>query len=333
MKLFVTGGGGFLGYAIVCQLNAIGHEIATYSRQSYTALKQLGVSQNLGDLSDFNALKHAMDGCEAVFHVAAKTGTWGKYKDFYTTNVQGTKNVILACRELEIRNLIFTSSASVVFHGKNSEGHNESLPYPKKYNAFYPKTKAVAEQLVITANDDHLKTVCIRPHLIWGPGDPYFLPRLAERSKKGKLRLLGHPTNLVDCTYIDNAASAHILALKQLLHNPIQVEGKTYFISQDDPIPIAEFINKMLASADLPPVSNYVSPKVAYLAGWFLEWFYRTFRISTEPLITPFLAQQLSSSHWYNISASKHDFGYEVGVSIEEGMERLRKWVLKTSNI
>lgn len=327
MKILVTGGGGFLGGAIVRQLRARGDEVATFSRGAYPALSRMGVTHFQGDLSAYPALKQAMEGCNAVFHVAGKMGMWGKFGDFYRANVTGTENVLRACRELGVRNLVFTSTPSVVFHGKDSEGHNESLPYPPTYDAWYPQTKAIAEQLVLAANDDALKTVCLRPHLIWGPGDPNMLPQLFKKAKAGKLRILGYAPNRVDCTYIDNAANAHLKALDQLLRDPGPVEGKTYFISQDEPLPIAEFVNQLLATGGFPPLTRHASPLMARWAGRFFETAYRLFGISAEPPITLFLAKQISTAHWYDISAAKRDFGYAVEVSIENGMERLKEWV------
>jgi len=333
MKLFVTGGGGFLGLAIVRQLCAQGHEVVTFSRENYPALDQLGVKHFKGNLSEYAVLKKTMMGCEAVFHVAAKTGIWGKYDDYYLANVTGTENVLQACRELGIRNLVFTSSPSVVYNGKDSEGHNESLPYPKKYSAYYPQTKAIAEKLVMAANDAFLKTVSLRPHLIWGPEDRHFLPSLFKKSKAGKLRILGSSPNRVDCIYIENAAKAHLQAFAQLLLDPAPVEGKTYFISQDAPIPIAEFINKLLATGGFPSVAKHLSPGIARFAGLLLETIYRILGITAEPALTLFLAQQLSTAHWYDISAAKRDFGYEVEVSLEEGMQRLQTWVSRASDV
>ncbi|HEV8050928.1 MAG TPA: NAD-dependent epimerase/dehydratase family protein [Parachlamydiaceae bacterium] len=331
MKIFVTGGGGFLGLAIVRQLCARGHDVVTFSRGNYPELDQLGVKHFQGDLSNYGMVKEAMMDCEAVFHVAAKTGIWGKYEDFYQVNVAGTINVLQACRELGIRNMVFTSSTSVVYSSKDSEGQNESLPYPSKYKAWYPQTKAIAEKLVMAANDTSLKTVSLRPHLIWGPEDPHYILRLFKKSKAGKLRIIGRASNLVDCIYIDNAAQAHLQALDQLIMNPNAVEGKTYFISQDNPLPITDFINKLLAAGGIPPVTKYLSPAIARFAGRFLEIMYLIFNISGEPPITVFLANQLSTSHWYDISAAKKDFGYEVTVPLEVGMERLREWVSKNS--
>jgi len=326
MKLFVTGGAGFLGSVIINQLCGQGHEVVTFSRRNYPAQNLINVTHIQGDLFDYPKLKKAMTGCEAVFHIAAKVGMWGHYEDFYRTNVIGTKNVLQACREMGIRYLVFTSSPSVVYSGKNTEGQNESLHYPEKYNAWYPQTKAVAEKLVIAANDSNLKTVSLRPHLIWGPGDHELLPRLIEKARAGTLRIIGDGTNLVDCIYVENAASAHVLAFNQLISDSSRVEGKTYFISQGNPIPIAELMNQLLATAGISPVTNFMSAGIARFAGRFLETTYRIFGITSEPVVTYFLAQQLSTSHWYDISAARSDFGFKAEISIEEGMERLKNW-------
>ncbi len=329
MKILVTGGGGFLGSAIVRELHSSGHDVVSFSRRDHPALKNMGVPHICGDISEYSSLKESMGGCEAVFHVAAKTGVDGSYKEFYRANVIGTENVLRACREWNIRYLVFTSSPSVVFDGKDSAGKNESLPYARKFTAAYPETKALAERMIMNANSATLKTVSLRPHLIWGPGDPYYLPQLLDRAKRGKLFILGRSPNLVDCVYIDNAARAHVLAFGQLLRNPGQLEGKAYFISQGVPIPISELMNKLLATCGIPPVTAHLSPVVVRFAGRLLDTIYRVFSIRSAPPVSYFLAQQLSSSHWYDISAAKRDFGYLPEISLDEGMERLRKWVVQ----
>ncbi|MBC6366469.1 NAD-dependent epimerase/dehydratase family protein [Algoriphagus sp. AK58] len=326
MKLLVTGGTGFLGLAIVRQLCSYGHSVVTFSRGKHPEMESLQVNHIQGDLADFQRLKDAMLGCEGVIHVGAKTGIWGKYQDFFLTNVVGTENVLKACRESGIRNLVFTSSPSVIFDGKGSEGKNESLPYPNKYSAWYPKTKALAEILVMSANDENLKTVCLRPHLIWGPEDCHFLPRLLEKAKKGNLRILGKSPNLVDTIYIENAAKAHIQALDQLIRNPKPVEGKTYFISQDEPIPLEDFMNSLIGVGGYAPVTKRLSPILARISGRILEASYQLFGVQKEPILTLFLAQQLSTPHWYDISAAKRDFGYRPEITFEEGLKRLTAW-------
>ena len=331
MKIFVTGGGGFLGFAIVQRLLANGHDVFSFSRGDHQALKKIGVTHIQGDISKYKSLKEAMKGCEAVFHIAAKTGIWGKYKDYYKANVTGTENVLQACRELNIHYLVFSSTPSVVFNGKDSEGNNESMPYPGKYYAYYPKTKAIAEKLVMSANSHSFKTVSLRPQWIWGPGDTHYLPRLFKKARTGKLLIIGSSPKKIDCTYIDNAAGAHIQAFNQLLDDPAKVEGKTYFISQGHPIAISELINKLIATGGFPPVTKSLSPGIARFAGRLLETIYRISGINSEPAITYFLAQQLSTSHWHDISAAQNDFGYKIEISLDKGMEQLQEWVSNNS--
>lgn len=322
MKIFVTGGGGFLGQAIVRQLLEAGHAVVSFSRGTYKALDELGVSHIQGNLSDYEALEKGMKGCEAIIHTASKVGMWGSYKAFYEANVKGTQNVLQACQNNGIPYLVFTSSPSVVYSG-NVEGGNENLPYPDEYDAYYPETKAIAEKAVLAANSSQLCTCALRPHLIWGPGD-HFVPRLFERQRKGQLRLVGEGEYLVDTIYVDNAASAHLLALKAMLNDPTSVGGKAYFLSQDKPITIREFMNRLLATGGFPPVAKTISPQLALAAGWILQTAHRLLKTESEPRITPFVAKQLSSAHWYDISAAKRDLDYEPVVSIEEGMEKLK---------
>ena len=325
MKVFVTGGGGFLGYAIVLQLLEKKYEIHTYSRSKYKKLEGHGIHQHEGNLTDYNTLKTAMEGCDAVFHVAAKTGIQGDYSSFYRTNVTGTENILKACSELNIPHMIYTSSASVVF-SNGSEGMNESMPYPSRFDAYYPQTKAIAEALVLNASGGSLITCSLRPHLVWGPGDIHFIPRLLEKRSKNKLRRLGTKKYLVDVTYVDNAAKAHLQAFEAMLNHPDSVAGKAYFLSQDEPIAVHEFIDRLLESGGLQPVQKTLNLHTARIIGWLMDRVVRLFRLEQEPPLTLFIAKQLTSSHWYDISASKKDFGYKPSISIDKGMRQLKKW-------
>ncbi|MGB1253269.1 MAG: NAD-dependent epimerase/dehydratase family protein [Candidatus Promineifilaceae bacterium] len=327
MKVFVTGGGGFLGFSIVQQLVERDYEVTTFSRGRYPALDRLNVTHVQGNLGRFEEVRDAMAGCEVVFHVAAKAGVWGSYDSYHQANVVGTENVIRACRANGIANLIFTSSPSVVYAGVDSVGGDERLPYPDRYDGFYPQTKALAERRIMATSGAALRTVSLRPHLIWGPGDTHFLPRFFERAKQGRLAVLGNRPNYVDCIYIDNAAQAHLQAMDTLLSNPQRVAGKTYFISQGEPIAVETLINRLIATGGYPPVQRRLPVALARSAGWLLETVYRQFNIKREPPLTLFTAKQLSTSHHYDISAAQRDFGYTPTVSMDEGMARLTKWV------
>lgn len=323
MKALVTGGGGFLGSAIVHRLVARGDTVRSFSRRQHPELDQLGVEQHSGDLADAEAVAKAAAGCDLVFHVAAKAGVWGKFDDYYQANVVGTENVIAACRRQGIQRLIHTSSPSVVFDGRDMEGIDESVPYPQHYEAPYPRTKAEAERRVLAANGPKLATVALRPHLIWGPGDPHLVPRILAKARAGRLRRIGKQDKLVDSVYIDNAADAHVLAADRLAPGSA-VAGKVYFIAQGEPLPLWELIDRILAAGNLPPARRTIHPKLAYLMGWLAEAVYGMLGRDEEPPITRFVARELATAHWFDLTAARRDLGYAPAVSLEEGLRRLR---------
>lgn len=326
MKALVTGGGGFLGGAIVRMLKERGDEVISYSRSSYDALERLGVRQVCDDVADEAALTAAAKGCDVVFHVAAKAGIWGGYDDYYRANVTGTAAVIAACRANGISRLVATGSPSVVFDGSDIEGGDETLPYPSRYETHYPKTKMLAEKLVLGANSPELATVSLRPHLIWGPGDNHLVPRIIARAKSGRLKRIGSKPCLVDTVYVDNAAKAHLLAADRL-HPGSQIAGKAYFISNDEPVPLWEMVDRILAAAGLPPVKGGISAGAAIFVGTLCEWIWGAFKIAGEPPMTRFVAGELSTAHWFDIGAAKRDLGYQPEISVEEGLKRLSHWL------
>ena len=327
-KALVTGGGGFLGGAIVDLLLDRKWQVNSYSRSTYPSLEEKGVLCFQGDLTDKEALTKACADVNIVFHVAAKAGMWGPYEDYYQANVLGTNNVIEACQQAKVARLVYTSSPSVVFDGKDMEGVDESVPYPSHYESHYPKTKAIAEQAVLKANSAELATCSLRPHLIWGPGDNHLIPRIVDRAQKGQLRIIGEGKNKVDTVFVYNAALAHLLAAENL--SPTSpVAGKAYFITNDEPRVLWEIINDILKAAGEPPITRHVPKAVAYAAGWVFENVYGIFGIQSEPRMTRWVASELTTNHWFDISAAKRDFGYEPVVSIDEGMEKLAQWFSK----
>ena len=325
MRSLVTGGGGFLGGAIVRRLVSSGDSVRALQRGDYPELGALGVECIRGDIADPEIVDAAVAGCDRVFHVAAKVEMWGPREPFRLANVVGTENLIQSMRRHEVRKLVFTSSPSVVHGGDNIEGATESLPYPEHFDAAYPETKAEAERLVLAANSPGLSTVSLRPHLIWGPRDTTLVPIIVDRARAGQLRLVGDGSNLIDTVYIDNAVDAHLLAADRLSPDS-ECAGRAYFITNDDPRPIRQIINGFVTAAGLPPVEKTISVGLAVAAGRVFEALHSVFPSPTGPRMTPFLARHLSTAHWYDISAAKRDLGYEATVGIDEGMERLREW-------
>ncbi|MBU1194903.1 MAG: NAD-dependent epimerase/dehydratase family protein [Proteobacteria bacterium] len=323
-NVLVTGGAGFLGKAIVKKLLKKDLNVTSFSRIFYPELEMMGVMQVQGDLADKKAVLNAVKKIDAVFHVAAKPGLWGPFEQFYQTNVVGTQNVIEACFKNKVSQLIYTSSPSVIFDQYDMENVDETVPYPSKYLAPYPETKALAEKLVRKAAQDGLNTIILRPHLIWGPEDNHVVPGIIQRAKS--LKQVGRKDDLVDTIYVDNAADAHILACEKLLENP-SLSGNIYFISQDEPISKWVMANAFLEAAGLAPIKGHVSGRTAYFAGMLCEAVYKIFRIKEEPPMTRFAAKELSTSHWFNISKAKKDLGYYPKVSTQEGLERLKQWL------
>ena len=322
MKALVTGGGGFLGGAVVRRLRQRGRDVRSLTRSAYPWLDELGVEQAFADLADRDAVAKAVAGCDIVYHVAAKAGVWGRHADYFSTNVTGTENILAACKAHGVRKLVYTSTPSIVHTGGDIEGANESLPYATHFDSHYTATKAVAEKAVLAANGPDLATVALRPHLVWGPSDPHLIPRILERARAGKLRRIGARPVKVDVTFIDNAADAHLNAADKL-DVGAPPAGKAYFISNGEPVDLWDFVNRVLAEAGLPPVSRTVSAWKARLAGRVLERMYKLLRLSAEPPMTRFVASQLSTSHWYDIGAARRDLGYEPRVTIVDGLKRL----------
>ena len=326
MKLLVTGGGGFLGQALCRALLAQGHAVTSFSRSRHAALDALGVRQLQGDLGDRDAVLRAFaEGFDAVLHNAAKAGTWGSYQSYFDANVTGTRNVIAACRAHGIGRLVHTSTPSVVHRATHPvEGLGaEDVPYGEGVKAAYAVTKIIAELEVLAANDAQLATVALRPRLIWGPGDTQILPKLVARARSGRLRLVGDGANLIDTTYIDNAAQAHVDALDHL-HPAAACAGRAYFISNGEPWPLREVLNGLLRAAGAPEVHKTLPFRAAYAIGTVCEALWTALPLPGDPPMTRFLAEQLSTAHWYSMAPAARDFGYVPKVTMAEGLARLR---------
>lgn len=334
MRVLVTGGGGFLGLYIVEQLVARGDHVRVFCRGDYARLAELQVETVRGDIRDAAAVASACDEIDTVFHVAAVPGVWGPWEHYHSINTVGTENVIAGCREHNVSRLVYTSSPSVIYDGKEHFGANESLPYPDgdSYLCHYPHSKALGERAVLDANGTgSLATCALRPHLIWGPRDNHLIPRLVARAKSGRLRRVGQGENVVSMSYVENTAAAHLQAADRLEASS-PVGGQAYFINESEPVKLWPWIDELLALGDIPPVRKSISQRTATRIGAALEKIYGLFRIRSEPLMTRFVAAQLATSHHYSVAKAQQDFGYQPIVSVEEGMRRIAPMIRKLAN-
>jgi nucleoside-diphosphate-sugar epimerase len=322
MRALVTGGGGFLGRYVVEQLLARGDEVTTLTRGTYPELEAMGVQPVHGDLQDEAAVEAACEGMDAVFHVASKTGYWGPWNEFYGANVVGTQTLIAACQRQGVPRLVYTSTPSVVFDNQPQEGCDESLPYPERYENHYSHTKAIAERAVIAANGQQgLLTVSLRPHLVIGPRDRHIMPRLLARARKGKLPQVGDGNNLVDLTYVEDAARAHLLAADALTPGS-PAAGSVYFITQGEPVNVWQWISELLTALEMPPLRMRVPLWMALGASIALEGVYRALSLKGEPFLTRFLANEVAMSHYYDISRAKRDLGFKPQIDMQEATRR-----------
>ena len=318
----VTGGGGFVGKALIKALVDEGAKVRSVARSDYPSLRELGAETFQHDLSSDDRFPDGLlQDVSGVFHTAAHVKMWGKYEDFHRTNVLGTRKLLEAASSCGIKRFVYTSSPSVIANGADLQGVDESIPYPDHFEAFYPQTKAEAEQEVLLANCEDFFTCSLRPHLIYGPGDTNLIPTVMKRAKSKKLKRIGDGENIVDFTYIDDCVQAHIKAMVALTQNP-DSRGLAYFISQGDPYPLWQWIDEVLAYNELPPIKSRVSFRTALRAASIFEAVTKMFPFLGEPRFTRFLVSEMATDHYFDISRAKKLLGYEPTVTVLEGLQR-----------
>jgi nucleoside-diphosphate-sugar epimerase len=324
MRAVVTGGGGFVGGSLCRRLLDQGHEVVAVVRRPHPTLAAAGIRTVLQDLAADDApaaLATAFAAADCVFHTAAHVKMWGPREAFVRGNIGATRAVIAACRAAGVGRLVFTSSPSVVATDHDLRGVDESQPYPSRYRAFYPETKAAAEREVLAAHGPVLRTVSLRPHLIFGPGDTNLVPTVLKRARAGRLIQVGDGRNLVDLTFIDDCVAAHLLAAAALEARP-GAGGRAYFISQGTPVPLWDWIGRVLALHDVPPIRRRVSAATAGLLATAAEAAWRMLRLASDPPLTRFLVEEMATDHYFDISAARRELGFAPSCDVWEATER-----------
>jgi nucleoside-diphosphate-sugar epimerase len=345
--VFVTGASGFIGGQLARRLLADGRRVRVLARKPLPELEALGVEVIPGDLHDPHALERGCRSAETVFHVAGRVGVWGPPEDFFRVNVDGTRRLLAACREAKVPRLVYTSSPSVVYTGGDLRNVNESAPLCTQAPCAYPTSKAAAEREVLAAHGKDLATIALRPHLVWGPGDKNLVPRVIALARAGKLKIIGPGRNKVDLTHISNVIDAHLLAEGALLQcHPIGdiataspsverhplgdipskegvVGGRAYFITNGEPVVLWDWINTILRGIGAPEIKSRVPLPVAYAAGGLLETVWRILGRAGDPPMTRFIAKEMATDHWFDLTAARRDLGYHPLMTMEQGTAKL----------
>lgn len=319
----MTGGTGFLGRHLVARLLADGRRVTVLGRTPAPDLERRGVRFVRASLDDTRAVAAACAGIDTVFHVAAKVGVWGRYEDFYRTNVLGTRALLAGCQAHRVPRLVYTSTPSVVYNGQDLAGADESLPLTTRCPSPYPLTKAIAEREVLAASGPEFRTVALRPHLIWGVGDPHLVPRVLARARSGRLRIIGSGRNRVDMVHLTNAVEAHLLAERALADAAGPAAGRAYFITNDEPVVLWDWINQLLRALGEPVITRHLPLRAATALGAACELAWRLLPLRGEPPMTRFIAAELAKDHWFDLTAARRDLGYVPQVSMAQGTAEL----------
>ncbi|MBF4463261.1 MULTISPECIES: NAD-dependent epimerase/dehydratase family protein [unclassified Rathayibacter] len=316
MRVLVTGASGLLGGAVAAGLVAEGHEVRTFQRRPSGVT---GVEEARGSLTDPRAVEEAVADSDAVVHLAAKVSLAGDPADFDRVNVDGTRRLLAAAERAGVRRFVQVSSPSVAHVGSSLVGADAEPADPRRARGDYARTKARAEVLALGADAPSFSVVAVRPHLVWGPGDTQLVARIVERARAGRLPLLGKGQALIDSTYVDNAASAIVAALGRAE----EVHGRAYVVTNGEPRPVAELIAGICRASGVEPPRWSVPASVARLAGSLVERVWAVRPGVDEPPMTRFLAEQLSTSHWFDQRRTRAELRWSPAVSLAEGLLRL----------
>jgi nucleoside-diphosphate-sugar epimerase len=316
VRVLVTGASGFLGRAVAAEIARNGHEVRTFQRRPSGVP---GVSDLLGTVTSEAGLARAVDGMDAVVHLAAKVSLAGAPAEFEAVNVGGTASLIAAMERAGVPRLVFVSAPSLAHAGASIVGDDALPADPVHARGDYARTKARAELLALGADSEKLRVVAVRPHLVWGPGDAQLTERIVERARAGRLPLLDRGAALIDTTYVDNAAAAIAAALERV----DAVHGNAYVITNGEPRPVAEILAGICAAAGVSAPSWRVPAGVARAAGSLIEAVWRVKPGADEPPMTRFLAEQLSTAHWFDQRRTRAGLQWEPAVSLDEGLRRL----------
>lgn len=316
----VTGGGGFVGAALCRRLRQMGVEVTSVARGDYPQLQSIGVRCIKLDLAgNISALGEVLQKSDVVFHTAAKVDMWGAAQEFYRANVIATQNILSLARLAGVKRFVFTSSPSVVADGNDLEGIDESYPYPGCYLAHYPATKAIAERMVLKANCQDFLTLALRPHLIFGPGDRHLIPTIISRARSGRLPQVGTGNNRVDVCFIEDCVAAHICAAEALLLNA-EAAGRAYFVSQGEPVFLWQWIGDILQQSGLAAIERKLPRAFASSLARLCEFISAHLPWQQEPLLTQFLVKEMSTSHYFNISAARKYLNWSPKYSVKEAL-------------
>lgn len=319
MKVFVTGGSGFVGRSLIRALVARGDEVVALARSDSAerAVREAGAGSARGDLDDRAALARAMRGCEWAFHAAAKVEDWGPREDFLRVNVEGTRNALEAAREAGVRRFVHVGTEAAFVDGGPLANLDESRPLPSRWIGLYPETKALSEQVVTAGSDAHLAAMVVRPRFIWGKGDTSLLPKLVDGARSGRLRWIGGGRYPTSTCHVANVCEGVILAAER------GQAGAAYFLTDGAPVETRAFVSALLRSAGVEPPDKTVPLWAARAGAWAAEAWWRLWRKQGAPPVTRSAVQLFGREVTVSDARARRELGYVAKKTVTEGLAEM----------
>jgi nucleoside-diphosphate-sugar epimerase len=316
-EIFITGASGFVGGAIVRAL-ASKHSIRALSRsaQSDATIAALGAKPVRGELGKI--APELLQGSAAVIHCAAFVKQWGTRKEFWSANVDGTRQLIDAARDANVPRFIHIGTEAALFHGQSMRDIDETYPYPERTPFLYSETKAAAERLVLAAGSPSFQAISIRPRFVWGPGDQTILPVLVTMVRSGRFVWIDGGRAQTSTTHIANLVRGVELALEA------GRGGQAYFVTDDGATTMRAFLTELLATRDLTPPEKSIPGWLARSLGASTETLWRTLHLAKEPPLTRFAAALMSRDCTISSEKARRELGYTPVISRAEGLAALR---------
>lgn len=318
MRVFVTGGSGFIGGHVIEKLHASGHEVVALARSasSEKVVEGYGAMPVRGDLSTVDAAM--LKGCDAVIHAAAFVEEWGTRAEFEAANVIGTQRALDAAKQAGVKRFILVGTEAALFNGEDLNDVDETAPYATPQRFLYSETKAEAERRVLAANAEGFTTLSIRPRLVWGPRDASVLPAVLEVAQKGGWAWFDGGRQRTSTTHVFNLVAALELALTR------GRGGEAYFVCDEGTRTMHDFLSASARTRGVTLPERSVPTWLMRGLAVLVEGVWTLLGLRRRPPFTRFAIFMMSASVTVNAAKARRELGYQPVVSVDEGLAALR---------
>ena len=320
MRVLITGATGFLGGYLVREFALHGCDVIAFGRNAEIGGQLRDCTFVRGDFTVYEDISRAAKGADVVVHAGALCNVWGRWQDFYDTNVLGTKRVLDACREHGVPKFVFVSSCSVYSSTHDRINISETDMDAGNHLNFYIKTKIMAEELIQSYCAKHeISYSIIRPHGIFGVGDTSIMPRLIKANQKIGIPLFCRGQNLIDIVCVENVAYSLWLCANS-------EKNGIYNITNGEVYAYRQMVDELFAAMGVKPRYVPIKFSIAYALAGVLEGIYKALRCKSEPIVTRYTLTTIGVSQTLDISRARQELGYQPKLTLREGFAAYAGW-------